>query len=91
MVDQASDFGQLFVQGGMVPFVPLSEPELRKVIHIEMSKLTPRLERYLSFTASNSAVEYKWLGRVRWNEKRLDPVILKLLGDDLTDYNARYA
>jgi hypothetical protein len=89
MVDQASGFGQLFTQEGMVPFVPLSEPELRKVIHIELGKLTPRLNRYLSFTASNHSVEFSWLGRVRWNEKRLDPVILQLLGDDLKDYNAR--
>jgi len=32
MVDQTSAFGRLFLSSdGMVPFVPLSEPELRKV------------------------------------------------------------
>jgi len=33
-----------------------------------------------------------WLGlagRVRWNEKRLDPAILALLGEDIEAYNAR--
>jgi hypothetical protein len=89
MVDSESGFGRLFLNQGMVPFVPLSEAELRKVIHIEIGKLTPRLERYLSFHASNATVDFKWLGRVRWNEKRLDPVVLQLLGDDLREYNAR--
>jgi len=89
MVDQTTSFGKLFVADGMIPFVPLSEPELRKVIHIEMGKLTPRVERYLSFHANNHSVEFKWLGRVRWNEKRLDPAILTLLGADLKEYNAR--
>jgi ATP-dependent Clp protease ATP-binding subunit ClpA len=64
MVDQTSSFGKLFVSDGMVPFVPLSEPELRKVIHIEMGKLTPRVERFLTFNANNHSVEFKWLGRV---------------------------
>mmetsp|Transcript_2538 Transcript_2538/g.5200 ORF Transcript_2538/g.5200 Transcript_2538/m.5200 type:complete len:275 (-) Transcript_2538:47-871(-) len=89
MVDPESGFGKLFVNGGMVPFVPLSEAELRKVIHIEIAKLTPRLERFLSFHASNATTDFRWLGRVRWNEKRLDPVVLQLLGDDLREYNAR--
>jgi hypothetical protein len=64
MVDQTSSFGKLFVSDGMIPFVPLSEPELRKVIHIEMGKLTPRVERFLTFNANNHSVEFKWLGRV---------------------------
>lgn len=66
MVDQTSSFGKLFVSDGMIPFVPLSEPELRKVIHIEMGKLTPRVERFLIFQANNHSVEFKWLGRVSY-------------------------
>jgi len=54
-----------------------------------MGKLTPRLERHLSYSASNHSVEFAWLGRVRWNEKRLDPKVLGLLKDDLNEYNAR--
>ena len=88
-VDQSSAFGRLFVSAGMVPFVPLSESELRKVIRIEINKLTPRVERYLQFNANNATVAHNWLGKVRWNEKRLDPAILGLLGEDIEAYNAR--
>jgi hypothetical protein len=88
MVDPTSAFGRQFVSG-MVPFVPLSDAELRKVLHIEIGKLTPRIERFLAFQASNSSIAYQWAGRVRWNEKRLDPTVLGLLGQDLRDYNAR--
>ena len=61
-VDQSSSFGKLFVSGGMVPFVPLSESELRKVIRMEISKLTPRVERWLQFNANNHTVAHTWLG-----------------------------
>ena len=88
-VDQSTAFGKLFASTGMIPFVPLSDSELRKVVRIEMSKLTPRVERYLQFNANNRTVAYNWLGKVRWNEKRLDPAILALLGEDIQNYNAR--
>ncbi len=56
-VELGSAFGKLFVGSGLVPFVPLSEPERRKVVHIEVGKLTPRGQRYLSFHATNASVE----------------------------------
>ena len=37
MVDQSSVFGRLFVADGMVPFVPLTEPELRRYSRIVVS------------------------------------------------------
>ena len=49
----------------------------------------PRIQRYLSFSATNGTHEYKWLGKIRWNEKRLDRLVLELLSGDLTEYNAR--
>ena len=54
-----------------------------------MHKLTPRIQRYLTFSATNGTHEYKWLGKIRWNEKRLDRLVLELLESDLTEYNAR--
>lgn len=59
------------------------------MIHIETEKLTPRIQRYLSYSATNRTTEFTWLGKVRWNAKRLDQAVLDLLGDDVREYNAR--
>jgi len=89
MVDQGSAFGKMFVSQGLIPFVPLSESEMRKVIRLEMGKLAPRVHRHLSFHADNSSVHHRWLGEVRWNEKRLNPHMLEHLREELSEYNAR--
>lgn len=81
---QGSTFGKLLAKTMLFPFTPLTNEELRTVVHLEFSKLNEPVREHVK-NLENSTHGWTWRGRVSWNKKHVDARVLDHLATEINE------